>query len=303
MSPKDRTTAGSLYAPPEAREGDTLFLPPDEAHHALRVKRIRPDEELIVVDGAGRWYRTVVQGGSRDQITRGLSTAARTARPGKNGRAYPPDGDAGGSLEKALPLRILETRENVGESGYRITLGQAVGKGRTFESVVEKGTELGVARFIPLSTDRVVVRPNSATVKARRQRWQRLALSAMKQCGRSRWPEVEAPRSLQELRTEFDRYDAVLLAWNPEEEMTVGEALSRAGFSHGSSPSVLALVGPEGGFTDEEVRTALAAGARAVTLGPRVLRTETAGMVMVALVGAALDPERAPEHHLLPTRS
>lgn len=107
----------SLYAPASERDGETILLPPDEAHHALRVRRLRPTEAVAVVDGEGGWYRCVADGaGQAERGARGTPT---------------------------LRVRILEERREVGEPAWHLTLAQAVGKARKFELVVEKGTESG----------------------------------------------------------------------------------------------------------------------------------------------------------------
>jgi len=155
---REAAVSGSFYAPPESCDGRTIRLPAEEVHHAFRARRLRPDEEIIVVDGTGGWYRAVVEGSRTD---------ARGAGPRR-------PADAG-----FLSLTILEERREVGESPWHLTLAQAVGKGRKFELVVEKGTELGVSTFIPLSTDREIVTVSSAGLERRRQRWQRIAHAAL----------------------------------------------------------------------------------------------------------------------------
>lgn len=260
MSGRDDTAVSSVfYAPPGKHSGDTLFLPPDEAHHALRVRRIHPNEELVVVDGEGGWFRAVQAG---------------------NGAAPCPPGH--------LPLRILVERREVGESHWRLTLAQAVAKGKAFDTLVEKATELGVAAILPLITERVVARRDPGESAGRRERWQRIALAAMKQCGRSRLPGILEPIRLADLAGRFREYDAVVCASCLETSRTVEEAIRRSGEERDIPTSILALVGPEGGFTAQEEELAVAAGAIPITLGPRTLRTETAGAVIAALVAAAL---------------
>lgn len=269
-----------FYAPPEKRAGDAIYLPPDEAHHAMRVRRIRPDDVLVVVDGEGGWYRAVAAGSSRDPRRAGGADAAATA-----GRGEPGAGFAG-----HLPLRIVEERREIGESPWRLTLAVAVPKGKAFETVVEKATELGVAAIVPLTTARVVVRREPGEGGGRQDRWQRIALAAMKQCGRSRLPGIQDPMRLADLAGRFSGFSAVLIASGPEESRTVESAIRELAPDRAApgAPSLLALVGPEGGFTSEEEELAIGAGAAAVTLGPRTLRTETAAVAIAALVESAM---------------
>jgi 16S rRNA (uracil1498-N3)-methyltransferase len=263
----------SLYATPEWRQGDQIVLPPEEAHHALRVRRIRPGEEMIVVDGEGGWCRTVAEGAAMHE---------------RGGRGAP-----------TLRVRILEERHEVGEPPWRLTIAQGVGKGRKFDFVVEKATELGAAAFIPLSTDREIVPMRSPGALTRHERWRRIAVAAMKQCGRSRLPDIEMPQSMHELAPRFKDFDLALVAWEHEELTTIPAALRAAEIAPGTPCRILIMVGPEGGFTSNEIETAIEAGAVMVTLGERRLRTETAGFVVAALVGASLDASSLPANHLL----
>ena len=265
----------SLFAPPECWNGQHIVLPPEEAHHALRVRRVRPGEEMTVVDGLGRWGRTVAAGAEVQE---------------RGGRGAP-----------TLRVRILEERRDVGEPAWRLTLAQGVGKSRKFDLVVEKATELGAAAFIPLSTDREIVPARSPGALTRHERWRRIAIAAMKQCGRSRLPDIAMPHTMAELAPRFREFDITLVAWEHEEFTTIPAALRAGGIRPGEPSRILVMVGPEGGFTSNEIEAAIEAGAATVTLGPRRLRTETAGFVVPALVGAALDasisPTHSPAHH------
>jgi len=206
---------------------------------------------------------------------------------------------AGGRGAPTLRVRVLEERHEVGEPPWRLTLAQGVGKGRKFELVIEKATELGAAAFIPLSTDREIVPLRSPGALTRHERWRRIAVAAMKQCGRSRLPRIEMPQSMQEISARFADFDLALVAWEREETTTIPAALRAAGIAPGAPSRILVLVGPEGGFTSNEIAEALHAGAQTVTLGERRLRTETAGFVVAALVGASLDASASPAANLV----
>ena len=162
----------------------------------------------------------------------------------------------------------------------RIDLAQAVPKGSRMDFVIEKATELGVAAFRPFFSERSVAR---SAGDAKLARWQRLARTAAQQCRRSDVPEVDAPIAFEELQALFSGYDAVLFAW----ELATPEPLTQrlAGLLAGAG-SVLVGIGPEGGFSHAEAESAAAMGAHQLWLGSRVLRTDTAALVLLAVIGA-----------------
>lgn len=172
--------------------------------------------------------------------------------------------------------QILDHQGDRGESPVRLTLAAALVKGQRFDFLVEKATELGVAALAPLLTDRGVALPGSEHKPAR---WEHLARAALKQCGRSRLPRIAAPAAVGEvIRSGVEDGQQVLLA-----VPTGGEEL-RCCLEGCRAGRVILAVGPEGGFSPGEVAEARRQGARVFSWGKRVLRSETAGMVLAALV-------------------
>lgn len=172
--------------------------------------------------------------------------------------------------------QILDHQQDRGESPVRLTLAAALVKGQRFDFLVEKATELGVAELVPLLCERGVVRPGSEHKAAR---WEHLARAALKQCDRSRLPLIAAPAALAEVvRAGVEDGQQVLLA-----VPAGGEELRRCLEDRVAERLTLA-VGPEGGFSADEVEAARRQGARVFSWGNRVLRSETAGMVLAALV-------------------
>lgn len=172
--------------------------------------------------------------------------------------------------------QILDRQQDRGESPVRLTLAAALVRGQRFDFLVEKATELGVAVLVPLLTERGVVRPGSEHKPAR---WEHLARAALKQCGRSRLPLIAAPAALGAVvRAGVEEGQQVLLAMPAE-----GDDLRRCLEGRPAERLVLA-VGPEGGFSPGEAEEARRQGARIFSWGKRVLRSETAGMVLAALV-------------------
>jgi 16S rRNA (uracil1498-N3)-methyltransferase len=236
-----------FVAGPGAIEGGRIRFDAADARHLMRVLRFRPGAVVEVADGGGHVYavRLDVVGPREAWGTIVGDTGAATA-----------------------------TRE----SPCAITLAQAVLKGDRMAWLIQKATELGVARIVPLETARVVGRAGAAPGPERQRRWQRVAREAVKQCGRTVVPVVEAPRPIGAVLGEAAVHDAAWLLWERG-----GTPLATLAARVGRPRRLLLLVGPEGGFTDAEREAAESAGLVLVGLGPRVLRAESAGLAAVAL--------------------
>ena len=255
--PQFLMTRRRFYAPPDAftESGVTkvVTLAPEEARHLRDVLRMRAGDEAFVFDGEGVEYRCAV-----GEVGRG-----------SGGRAT---------------LRIEEqvAAPHV-ESPLSLTLVVALLKGEKFDLVVQKATELGVTRIAPVVTKRADVRPRDGEDAAKRvARWRRLALEAAKQSGRARVPEVAPPVTLEAALSDATfGGDAARLMFAERGGVSLSE-LSEV-FKE-RAPFVAALVGPEGGWEDEEVSRAQSAGWIIVTLGGRTLRAETAAIVAAALL-------------------
>ena len=245
-------TRRRFYAPPEAFAPDVagVTLSADESRHLRDVLRLRAGDEAFVFDGEGREFACVVaEAGGRGGAAR-LDVRAR-----------------------AEPLSP--------ESPLELTLAVALLKGEKFDLVVQKATELGAARVVPVETKRADVRLRNAQDAERKvERWRRLALEAAKQSGRARVPEVAPPRDFESLTgAEFDA-DSLRVMF--AERGGVGlDDLTHAG---ASTTNVTALVGPEGGWEDEEIAFARERGWMVVTLGGRTLRAETAAIAVCAIL-------------------
>jgi 16S rRNA (uracil1498-N3)-methyltransferase len=213
-----------VFVRPDAVDANRVRFDAAEAHHLRRVLRLRPGAMVEGTDGAG-----------------GLYTIRLVALDVEGGWG-------------AIEARDEPERE----SPCAITLAQAILKGDRMSWLVQKATELGVSRIVPMETARVVARPATESV-ARQTRWQRIAREAVKQ-----------------VIGEIAAYDAAWVCWEGG-----GQPLVEA--AAGTLDRLLLLIGPEGGFTAEEVAAADAAGARRVSLGPRILRAESAGLAAVAL--------------------
>ncbi|HEX8096931.1 MAG TPA: 16S rRNA (uracil(1498)-N(3))-methyltransferase [Pyrinomonadaceae bacterium] len=241
-----------FYATREAFDTEALSvtLTHEEARHLRDVLRLRRGDEAYVFDGEGREYRGVVEDFNRD--------GARV-----------------GSLEEVTPARP--------ESPLRLTLAVALLKGEKLDLVMQKATELGVARIAPVVTKLADVRLRDGRDAAKRvARWERIALEAAKQCGRARLPEISTPADFGDVidggATEANEYR---LMFSERGGAGLDEALKQM---PAGSLAATALVGSEGGWADEELEQAAASGWHVVTLGGRVMRAETAAIVVAALL-------------------
>jgi 16S rRNA (uracil1498-N3)-methyltransferase len=230
-------SARRVHLPPERIGAERAELTAEARHYLRDVLRLEPGAAVELFDGAGRsWDATLAEGGEA--------------------------------------LLLGATREAAAR-GAPITLLFALAKGEKSDLVVQKATELGVARLAPFAAARSVVRLEAERAQARTARWRRIAEEAARQCGRTDVPELAPPVPL-----------AAALAALPEGQVPVvfqpgGAPLAAV---EAGAAGVAAVVGPEGGLDPAELAACAAAGARLATLGPRVLRAETAAIVAVALL-------------------
>jgi len=250
-------TRRRFYAPPAAFAADekSATLSGDETRHLRDVLRLQSGDEIYVFDGAGREFHCAVEIIAKDSTTLRVIAEAEPARP---------------------------------ESRLNLTLAIALLKGEKFDLVIQKGTELGIRRIVPLATERADVRlRDSEDTNKRVTRWRRIALEAAKQSGRAYVPEVAAPLTVDSLllmpaASETNESAKVTRLMFSERE---GRSLSEATNTFSGPPTeIVALVGPEGGWTDGEIGLAREGGWRIVTLGGRTLRAETAAIVVVTLI-------------------
>ncbi|MGH7708024.1 MAG: RsmE family RNA methyltransferase [Vulcanimicrobiaceae bacterium] len=163
-----------------------------------------------------------------------------------------------------------------------IVLAQAIPKGRKMDFVIEKCTELGVARFVPLITERTI--PDGGRT-GKVERWRRLARTAAAQCGRAHVPTVDDPNDLTRLFDAVAPTDCILVPWESADRVPLSERLPAL---IAGRRNLLLVIGPEGGFAHAEVELAERRGAATVSLGDRILRTETAGIVVCSILRYAL---------------
>lgn len=244
-----------FYLPPERWPAETPQLETSDAHHCADVLRLEAGDMVVVFDGLGRVAEAELLAVHRKQCLLRL-----------------------GDAHTSPPLQCS------------ITLAQAIPKGKNMDLVIQKAVELGASAVIPLLSERTVVRLEDATDAARKQeRWQSIAIEACKQCGRNLVPRVALPSSVEGFLKGLPSEEFLLLASLQPGALPIKEALALHAASCGSSPQrVTVLVGPEGDFTPEEIARLKKAGAISVTLGPTILRAETAALYCLSVLGHEL---------------
>lgn len=227
--------------------GDEATLSAVDSRHLSRVLRARAGDEITVVS-ANRVF-------SAEILTVGETV---TVRLNSELQAY---------TESALELILL----------------QGLAKGERMEIVIQKAVELGVDKIIPVACERSVVRLAADKAAAKQARWQKIADAAAKQCGRTKLPQITQPMSMSAAIAALPADCRIIMPWEEADGDGVGVTMAAA--MREPAPKAAALIiGPEGGLTAEEAALAEAAGARLVTLGKRILRTETAAIVGVTIV-------------------
>ena len=231
-----------FYLPPEHTNVQRLQLDGREAHHAVKVLRLQPGEPVTVLDGKGHEFLCRVESISR----------------------------------QALSLEVMEKRI-VPAPPCHITLLVGIPKGKIIENIIQKSVELGAYRIIPLLTERVMTQLDDEGSEQKREKWQNVAIEAIKQCGAAWLPEIEAPQSIAVALARNEKIDLPLVGALSSPHRHPRECFAEFRRLHGRPPRTASLwIGPEGDFTPEELQAIQQSGAQPITLGNLTLRVETA---------------------------
>lgn len=235
--------------------GQEVLLNQEESEHASKVLRLRAGEEVQLIDGKNRYEAVLTE--VSQQVTAKVTALCPS-----------PEAPAKAVLLQGLP------------------------KADKLEMIVQKATELGAWEIWPVEMLRSVAKADKGMKDARkRERLQRIALEATKQSGRAHVPEVSLTCPMKEAlrRIENEAFDLILVAWEEEHALPLSKAVGEYRAKNGNPGKVLIVIGPEGGIDESEKKMLDGLGARSVTLGPRILRTETAGLCALSVLWTALD--------------
>lgn len=244
-----------FFLPPENCRSQILRLEEREAHHALRVLRLQRGDLLTVLDGAGRALLCAVADAAKNSLTVAVREVTNTPAP-------------------PCPL----------------TLFVAVPKGKIIEDIIQKAVELGVQHIVPLLTERVITQLDPAAAESRRDKWQQVAIEAIKQCGAAWLPQIAAPVSLSHYLRHPESFDLSLVGSLQPERHHPRQYLEAFQQGQRLPPQTVGIwIGPEGDFTLEELHAIEAAGAKPITLGRLVLRVETAALYCLSFLNYELN--------------
>jgi 16S rRNA (uracil1498-N3)-methyltransferase len=235
-----------FFIPPKSIHDNRVLLRGTIVHQIRDVLRMRPGDEIVLLDNSGWAHRTELVTLDRDTV-RG---------------------------------RVVEKWKLETEPAARITLYQGLLKGQKFEWVLQKGTEIGIAAFVPVLAARCVIGSLDDVSDTRIERWEKIIVEAAEQAGRASLPHLSAAILFSHACENAVRGGLSLIPWEGEHSRGLREALQQVP----KSKEINLLIGPEGGFAEEEIATAQGYGILPVSLGSRILRAETAGLVATAAI-------------------
>lgn len=236
-----------FFIPSDQIKDNKVILKGDDRHHLLNVLRQGPGAEITVLNGKGQEYLVKVS-----EVTAEIVTG-----------------------------EILSQVDRQTEPKVKIRLVQSLPKGDKFEFIIQKNTELGVSSFQPVITERSTIRLDAEQARKKAERWRKIIREAAEQSGRQVIPLLEPVRSWEQFFRENKPEGLWLIPWEGEREQPIKKVLEGR---KEVANQVTVLIGPEGGFAQNEVELAVKAGVIPVTLGPRILRTETAGLAVAAVI-------------------
>lgn len=225
-------------------EGNSALITGEDVKHISKVLRMAPGDKVMLCDGEGYQYLAEINQITKDDVR----------------------------------LEILSSERCAAEPMQRITLYQGLPKGDKMELIVQKCVELGISEIVPVAAERSIVRIKPGEFGGKRTRYQRVAYEAAKQCGRGIIPEIADLTTFK--AADMGHHDLIIIAYEDEKGNTL-KSLLRANMQ---TKDIAIVIGPEGGLESNEVELLTQKGGKAVTLGPRILRTETAGMAALAMI-------------------
>jgi 16S rRNA (uracil1498-N3)-methyltransferase len=243
-----------FYISSENCRSDRFDLGGREAHHATNVLRVRTGEKVVILDGAGSELLCEVLTAHRDELS----------------------------------LKVLR-RDTVPASEFQVTLLQAIPKGKLIETIIQKATELGVFRIVPVLSERSVIQLDEESADSKTEKWQQVAIEAIKQCGNPWLPRIDMPMTPKAFFAREERFDLPLIASLQGDRRHPREHFRRYFDETKRKPqSVCVWVGPEGDYTPAELNAIKAQGALPISLGSLVLRSDTAAIYCLSVLNYEL---------------
>ncbi len=235
-----------FYAPPDSINDGMIHFGGEESHHISHVMRLSKGDTLVAFDGLGNEYVCEIFESNKEAVIASIITTETLCQA---------------------------------EATLKITLFQGLPKSGKMDFIVQKCTELGVGRIVPITSSRTVVKLTGEKRKNKVSRWQRIADEAAKQSNRVKIPQISQVASMEESFKCLDGFDLVIIPWERETANHLKTTLKST-----KPASIGVFIGSEGGFSHKEIENAKKKGIVPVSLGPRILRTETAGLVTLAIV-------------------
>ena len=232
-----------FFVPPEWIVGEQIIFGDDVSRQMNNVLRVRAGEKVVALDNLGNEYLVEIEDGRSE-----------------------------------LRGKILDKKKNEAEPPVHLTLLFALAQREKVEWILQKGTEIGVSRFIPLATERSLVRETSS-VESKMERWKTILKEAAEQSGRGMIPKLEKTVTYSNGLVQIAQLDLALIAWVQEKDNGLEDILRRKDVRR-----IGVMIGPEGGFAEDEYQQAVERGWKSISLGRRVLRMETAALVASALI-------------------
>lgn len=252
-----------FFIPSHNLSDDNPVITGDDAGHIRNVLRLKPGDEIELIDGTG------------------LECDARIIRM------------SAGKVD----VSILRRRLSESLPTLRLIIAQAVLKDNKLDGIIRQITEMGIHEWVPYSAHRSVPFLNAQRIRARKDRWEKIAIEALKQCRRSSLLKIADLMTYEEMLAYSQNCDIKLMFWEDE---SPSRPFELPDFSASPIQSVMAIIGPEGGFTPEEIATARACGYSTVSLGPRILKADTATLAVSTLLQYGYGDMKPPKPHAIP---
>jgi 16S rRNA (uracil1498-N3)-methyltransferase len=224
---------------------NTAVITGQDAKHIAKVLRMLPNDKIIFTDGQGKDYISIITKISLDEII----------------------------------LEIKESHDSECESPVKISVFQGMLKDKKMDTLIRHLTELGISKWIPLFCERAIPKPDQKKIDTRIQRWEKISKEALKQCNRSALPIIKKPVAFSDIIKGASQFDLKIIFW---EDATA--SVKKLSQKTKDIKSICIMIGPEGGFSEEEANLAKEAGFEICSLGPRILRAETASITACSLI-------------------